>query len=66
MRRENSDAVKDQLIWKEDKGLFITKFKSLHFYKCKQNALLRNWAVAMETHYLYPLKRDYFFTPAFS
>ncbi len=33
------------------------------FINCKQEASLCNWAVAMETHYLYPMERDYSFIP---
>ncbi len=36
------------------------------FINWKQKASLRNWAVAMETHYLYLMERDFSFIPAFS
>lgn len=33
------DTVKEQPIWKEDNGLFITEFKCLHFHKLEAESL---------------------------
>lgn len=62
-----SDPVKEQRIWKEDNGLFITKFNCLHFYKLQAESLTPQLGCSHGNPLsIYPLERDYSFSPAFS